>query len=129
MADTTQDKKRSELRSGSFWRDLSAEGVATLVLVAVEVFLPLRWGGDGAVAGLRTALGMGMVVTLLIESFGQYGGAHMNPAVTISMLVCRKITLLRGTYTRTHAHIHTHTHAHTHAHTRTYTRTHTHIHT
>ena len=79
----------------------------------------------------------------------------MNPAVTISMLECRKIRLLRGTHIHTHTRAHTHAHTrtyihepgrddqharvsqdhapqryiHTHAYARTYTRTHTHIHT
>ena len=87
---------RRELRSCDLWRDLAAEGVATFVLVAVQCALPLTWGGEASASLLQTALGMGLVVALLIESFAHYGGAHMNPAVTVSMLLCNKVTVTRG---------------------------------
>ena len=45
---------------------------------------------------LQVSLGMGFIVCTLATTLGGYGGAHMNPAVSLSMTVCAKITVLRG---------------------------------
>ena len=87
----------AELRKGGWWRDLVAEFIATFLLVSVQCALPLSWGRPELGTGVHTALGMGFIVTGTAWSLAEFGGIHMNPAVTLSMLLIRNITLLRGT--------------------------------
>ena len=47
---------------------------------------------------IQIALGMGMVVMVLIEMFSPLGDAHFNPAVTIAMLLARKVSHQKGVY-------------------------------
>ena len=71
--------------------------VATFILLTVQCAVPLDWGNTVSHGGtIQVALAMGFVVTVLIEAFGDIGGAHMNPAVTVSMAIANQITILRG---------------------------------
>jgi aquaporin NIP len=45
---------------------------------------------NGAVTHVGIALTFGLVVAAMIFSFGQYSGAHMNPAVTIALAIGNK---------------------------------------
>lgn len=50
-----------------------------------------------ALSVLADALGVGSVLFALIEIFGPVSGAHFNPAVTLAMVVCRKMSWMRAT--------------------------------
>ena len=86
----------SEPRSVSLWRDVFAEFVATFMLVSVQSALPLTWGEAGIGGPVQTALGMGFIVCTMAWTFGDFSGGHMNPAVTFSMALSAKITVVRG---------------------------------
>lgn len=42
---------------------------------------------------LQTALNFGLVVMIIIQSFGCISGAHLNPAVTVAASICETISL------------------------------------
>lgn len=86
----------SELKSRAWWRDLFAECIATFLLVSVQCALPLTWGRDNLGSALHTAMGMGFIVTTTVWSMAEFGGIHMNPALSVSMVLAGRITLLRG---------------------------------
>ena len=92
----------SEVRTRGWWRDLVAEYVATLMLVSVQCALPLSWGRDDLGSAVHTAMGMGFVVTAISWSLKEFGGIVMNPAVTVSLLLTRNMTLLRGKWRSAH---------------------------
>jgi glycerol uptake facilitator-like aquaporin len=78
-------------------RDAAAELIGTFMLVSAQCALPLTWGRPGHFDhALITGVGMGFVVTTMAEAVGVYSGGHFNPAVSISMAVCLKITVLKG---------------------------------
>ncbi len=90
-----------EFRSPGFWRDIVAEGIATFFLVSVQCALPLTW--DWTVAPTNDAtyatligVGMGFVVLVLAETFGELGGANMNPAVSFALCLGGKLTFTKG---------------------------------
>ena len=70
----------------------------TFLLLTVQCSLPLTWKGDDMGQVVQISLGMGIVVMVLIEMFSPLGDAHFNPAVTIAMVLARKVTVLKGVY-------------------------------
>jgi glycerol uptake facilitator-like aquaporin len=48
--------------------------------------------GNGALALLCTTLPTGALLTVLILTFGPVSGAHFNPAVSIAMALCRRLS-------------------------------------
>ena len=92
------ERAMREPRSLSFWRDVLSELVATFMLVSVQAALPLTWGQPAGVLGtaVQVGLSMGFIVTTMAWSLGDFGGGHMNPAVTVSMALCLQVSFLRG---------------------------------
>ena len=89
------DRMKSEPRTKAFWRDLVIEAAATFFLMSAQAALPLGWGvGLGGV--VQVAMGMGFVVACMAWTLGDFGGAHMNPAVSVAMALKMDITILRG---------------------------------
>ena len=78
-------------------RRLTAEFVGTLFLLATVVGsgimgVNLSDGNDG-LALLANALATGAILVVLILVFGPIAGAHFNPAVTLSFLIQKQISL------------------------------------
>ena len=90
----------SELFSANNLQRLAAELIATFTFVflgvgAIGAALSLVTPVDGA--GLVIiALGHGLGIFLGIVVIGRITGAHLNPAVTIAMIVSGNIGLIRG---------------------------------
>ena len=87
----------AEIRTGVFWRDVLSEFLATFMLVSIQCALPLTWGRDGDFSqAMMTGLGMGFIVATMAWSLGDFGGGHMNPAVTFAMVLTIKISVIKG---------------------------------
>uniref|UniRef100_A0A8C3KK72 Aquaporin 14 n=1 Tax=Calidris pygmaea TaxID=425635 RepID=A0A8C3KK72_9CHAR len=76
-----------ELRSGSFWRGVLAEAMATLIFVGVVL------GASVAPGPLAPALAGGLVAGGLACTLGE---PQANPALTVALLCTRKLGVLRG---------------------------------
>jgi aquaporin Z len=83
----------------SLFKGATAEFIGTFFLVFLGVFVA---GIAGAGAGLANAdaqgvivaaLGHGLIVLGGAYMFGSISGAHFNPAVTISLLIGRKVSI------------------------------------
>ncbi len=76
-------------------RKLLAEFIGTFVLVFVAVGTAVVAGavGFGLVA---VALAFGLVLAFGVYAFGPVSGCHLNPAVSIAMIVTRRIDALVG---------------------------------
>ncbi len=83
-------------------RAWTAELIATYALVlfgplsvtASIVVLGLKGPDTGAI--ILIGLTHGLVIALMIYSIGHISGAHINPAVTIPMMVLKKISVSNG---------------------------------
>jgi aquaporin Z len=91
-------------------RILAAELVGTLVLMlggpGVAILLPalgLLPNGDASTAAhlvkiLIVALGIGFSLMIMFYAIGPISGCHINPAVTLGMLLARKINMTHAVY-------------------------------
>ena len=78
-----------------------AEGVATYALVffgPLSVILSAAAFGEGlSIEGIiMISLGHGAAIGLMVFAFGHISGAHINPAVTIPMIITKKIGVKDG---------------------------------
>lgn len=78
-------------------RRLAAEAIGTAFLLATVVGSGIMGetlaDGNVAIALLGNTIPTGAILVVLILMLGPISGAHFNPAVTLSFLVQRKITL------------------------------------
>ena len=73
-----------------------AEFIGTLVLVLFACGTAAVVGCNGAdpnAAYLMTALAFGLVIVAMAHSIGNISGCHINPAVSIAMLVSGKMSV------------------------------------
>ena len=83
--------------NASLSRRLAAEFAGTAFLLATVVGSGIMAeqlaGGNVAIALLGNTIPTGAILVILILIFGPISGAHFNPAVTISFLIRREISL------------------------------------
>ena len=73
-------------------RDSIAEFIGTFMLVFVGAGAALASGGGAVGAGL----GFGLILVVIVYTFGHISGAHVNPAVTLGLLLGEKVSTVRA---------------------------------
>uniref|UniRef100_UPI0035900CED aquaporin-4-like isoform X1 n=2 Tax=Myxine glutinosa TaxID=7769 RepID=UPI0035900CED len=77
----------------TFWRALLAEFLGTALLVTIGVGSAT---GSQSHSDLHIALAFGLAIVMVVQAVGHVSGAHVNPAVTISMLCVHRINLFKA---------------------------------
>lgn len=70
-----------------------AEFIGTMVLVAIACGVAAVVGCADAAGKVATSLTFGLVIVAMAYSIGNISGCHINPAVSIAMLISKKISL------------------------------------
>ncbi|XP_076357977.1 aquaporin AQPAe.a-like [Tachypleus tridentatus] len=90
---------REEITSSQLWKSLKGELLGTLLLTVVGCGASLSVQPDSAAVQavtLKVSLAFGLVIASLVQWTGPVSGAHMNPSVSIALLVTRHISVLRA---------------------------------
>ncbi len=89
-----------DLRSPAAWRATLAEFIATLLFVFIGAGVVVS---TGTLTGEMTsrqllviAIAHGLAIAILVSATARWSGGHINPAVTISAVVTRKIGVIKG---------------------------------
>nr|AHW57930.1 AQP4 [Eptatretus stoutii] len=77
----------------TFLRALLAEFLGTALLVIIGVGSAT---GSQSHSDLHIALAFGLAIVMVVQAVGHVSGAHVNPAVTISMLCAHRISLFKA---------------------------------
>lgn len=93
-----------EIKLTAFYEAIIAEFVSTMFFVMIGVGsavstapmnAPLPVNADGG-RTLLIAIAFGLGVTLMASSMGHHSGAHLNPAVTLGVVLTGRISILRA---------------------------------
>ena len=87
---------KEEIKSYQFWKAVRCEFLITLLYVFLGCGSCTVWDPHRPPDEVKVALSFGLSVATLVQCVGHISGAHMNPAVTLAMLVTRNVSLLRG---------------------------------
>ncbi|MCI4376958.1 hypothetical protein PGIGA_G00197850 [Pangasianodon gigas] len=86
-----------ELQALGFWRAVLAELIGTTMFVFSGVSAAIGNGNSSYPdQEVKVALAFGLAIAILAQSLCHISGAHLNPAVTLAMLVSCQISMCRA---------------------------------
>ncbi|XP_074646932.1 aquaporin-4-like isoform X2 [Tubulanus polymorphus] len=83
-----------DLRSPVFWRGCVAECLGTMFLTFIGCGSCISWTKENS-SPVQIGLAFGLAVGTLIWCLGNASGGHINPAVSVAMVVTGKISIAR----------------------------------
>lgn len=75
------------------WQKYLAEFIGTFVLVFVACGVAVATGCKEYGGYALTAVAFGLVIVAMAYSIGNISGCHINPAVSLAMLLCKKMSV------------------------------------
>uniref|UniRef100_A0A667ZKW5 Aquaporin 1a (Colton blood group), tandem duplicate 2 n=1 Tax=Myripristis murdjan TaxID=586833 RepID=A0A667ZKW5_9TELE len=87
----------TELKKWDFWRAVAAEFVGMLLFIFIAIISALgtKNGSASLDWDLKVSLAFALAIATLAQSLGHVSGAHLNPAVSLGLMVSCQISLLR----------------------------------
>jgi MIP family channel proteins len=77
-------------------RRSAAEFIGTFALIFVGAGAVLSAGPSAGAGNLEIALAHGLVIAVMVSALAHISGGHFNPAVTLGMLLTRRISVVLG---------------------------------
>ncbi|XP_004599035.2 aquaporin-5 [Ochotona princeps] len=88
---------KKEVCSVAFLKAVFAEFLATLIFVFFGLGSALKWP-SALPSILQIAMAFGLAIGTLAQALGPVSGGHINPAITLALLVGNQISLLRAVF-------------------------------
>ncbi|XP_042369886.1 aquaporin-2-like [Plectropomus leopardus] len=89
----------SEIKTWAFWRAALAEFLGTIIFIFIGLSAAI---GDKNNSypdqEIKVAFAFGLAVATLAQCIGHISGAHLNPAVTLGLLVSCQMSVLRALF-------------------------------
>ncbi|XP_074544093.1 aquaporin-1-like [Halichoeres trimaculatus] len=84
----------TEIKTLVFWRAVAAEFFGMLFFIFIGLST-ITGNPVSLVQELKVSLAFALAIATLAQSLGHVSGAHLNPAVSLGLLVCCQISALR----------------------------------
>uniref|UniRef100_UPI0037E94891 aquaporin FA-CHIP-like n=1 Tax=Semicossyphus pulcher TaxID=241346 RepID=UPI0037E94891 len=84
-----------EIKSWAFWRAVAAELVGMFLFIFIGLSAIVGRPERDVAQELKVSLAFALAIATLAQSLGHVSGAHLNPAVTLGLLVSCQISALR----------------------------------
>ncbi|KAM8912814.1 aquaporin-5 [Lycaon pictus] len=88
---------KKEVCSVAFLKAVFGEFLATLIFVFFGLGSALKWP-SALPSILQISLAFGLAIGTLAQALGPVSGGHINPAITLALLVGNQISLLRAAF-------------------------------
>ena len=90
----------SDVKKGVFWRALAAEFVGCSFYVLCVTCANIQWPSQqqqqNYSSNLEIGMGIGLSVTCLTHALWHVSGGHLNPAVSVAMVIGGRMAVLKG---------------------------------
>lgn len=87
---------KDDIKSSLFWRAILAEFIGTLFLTFIGCGSCIGWDDNYSPTMVQISLAFGLAVATMVWAICHVSGGHINPAVTCSMLITRKVGIARA---------------------------------
>ncbi|XP_047407643.1 aquaporin-5 isoform X2 [Sciurus carolinensis] len=88
---------KKEVCSVAFLKAVFAEFLATLIFVFFGLGSALKWP-SALPSILQISMAFGLAIGTMAQALGPVSGGHINPAITLALLVGNQISLLRAVF-------------------------------
>jgi len=89
----------NQIKCKEFWLAVLAEFEGTMFFLICVVCVALGWGAkDVSANNVEIGLGIGLAIASLAQAFGHVSGGHLNPAVSLGMVVAGRISAIKGVF-------------------------------
>lgn len=87
----------TEIKTGGFWRAVAAEfiGMLLFIFICLATIAGESEPKEKVAMQIKITLAFALAIATLAQSLGHISGAHLNPAVTLGLLVSSQISVLR----------------------------------
>lgn len=88
---------KTEVCSVAFLKAVFAEFLATLIFVFFGLGSALKWP-SALPSILQISMAFGLAIGTMAQALGPVSGGHINPAITLALLIGNQISLLRAVF-------------------------------